>query len=92
MGGMIDPMENPLLDTITIDVREVAADQIDEYGGDCAWCQLDEHQVANNVYLTLATGRLVAASCDQCVNAVLLHHIADLAFDQVVVEHYTEES
>lgn len=72
--------------------REVWADQVDDHGEPCEFCQLEDRTIQCNVYVPTTNGsRDYFRACRCCAPVVALDH-ADLDPSRDVLIEYAKES
>jgi hypothetical protein len=58
--------------SVTVEYREVWADQVDDYGAACPVCSVIGNVIEATIYIPTRDGRTISGSCACCVVAVVL--------------------
>jgi hypothetical protein len=72
-------------DTLTIELRRVWTDQVDNYGDDCPVCQLEDRTIEVGLYLPLACHATQLVNCCEPCAFQLPRDTAGLDCDRPVI-------
>lgn len=92
MGGTISGMTKRSITgrpEISAIMREVWADQIDNYGDDCPICQLEGRRIECNVYVPMVYSEMAFIGCCLCCSMPAVHEVAGYNVDHDVIIEFS---